>query len=155
MGCSAHTCANSGVARSERGNPDADHQQRRGGNHAGTLPAGGKRDTISQASWTMANWCPPRRSSRGSTIVRIINGVNVCGGATGEEDTAEVIVNRKSWRKQIFMVWTYMKLIKMIGHKKLCQRQTKRDPKNGCWVFFNSHKIQKVSQFLPKLGRMG
>jgi hypothetical protein len=43
---------------------------------------------------------------------------------------------------------------KMIGHKKLWRRQTKRDPKN-VFFFINSHKIQKVSGFLPKLGRMG
>ena len=57
---------------------------------------GGERNTIGQASRTMAHRCLPRRLSRGSTIVRIVNGVNARGGGTGEEDTAEAIANRKS-----------------------------------------------------------
>ena len=119
VGCSAHTCVNGRGARSERGNPNADHQQQCGGDCAGTSPAGGERNTIGQALRTMAHQCPPRRSSHGSTIVRIVNGVNARVGGTRKEDTAEAIANRKSQPKRIFMVGTYVKLIKMIGHKKL------------------------------------
>ena len=96
VGCSTCTCTNGGGARSERGNPDADHQQQRGGDRAGTFPAGGECDMIGQASRTMAHRCPPRRSSRGSTIVRILNGVNARSGGMGEEDMVEAIPNRKS-----------------------------------------------------------
>ena len=39
---------------------------------------------------------------------------------------AEAIANKQSEGKQIFMVGTYVKQIKMKGHKKLLQRYTKK-----------------------------
>ena len=66
---------------------------------------------------------------RNSTIVRPVNGArfnSARGWGMGEEETAEAIANKQSEGKQIFMVGTYVKQIKMKGHKKLLQRYTKK-----------------------------